>query len=86
MTRPEPAPLRLRVDADLAGTRLDSAVGAMEQVGSRAEAQRLIDAGRVLVDGAVQAKRHRVAEGEILEVRPAPAPLSDLEPEDSVPF
>jgi 23S rRNA pseudouridine1911/1915/1917 synthase len=86
VTRPEPAPLRLRVDADLAGTRLDSAVGAMEQVGSRAEAQRLIDAGRVLVDGAVQAKRHRVAEGETLEVRPAPAPLSDLEPEDSVPF
>ena len=86
MTRPEPAPLRLRVDADLAGTRLDSAVGAMEQVGSRAEAQRLIDAGRVLVDGVVQAKRHRVAEGETLEVRPAPAPLSDLEPEDSVPF
>jgi 23S rRNA pseudouridine1911/1915/1917 synthase len=86
MSRPEPAPVRLRVGAELAGTRLDSAVGALEQVGSRAEAQRLIEGGRVLVDGAVRAKRHRVDEGETIEVRPAPAPLSDLAPEAAVPF
>lgn len=66
--------------------RLDAAVGAMEQVGSRAEAQRLIDAGRVLVDGEARPKRHRLAAHEVIEVRPLPPPVSELVPEASVPF
>jgi 23S rRNA pseudouridine1911/1915/1917 synthase len=66
--------------------RLDAAVGALDEVGSRAEAQRLIDAGRVLVDGAPRPKRHRLAAGEVIEVRPMAAPASELVPEASVPF
>ncbi len=73
--------MRVTVGPDLAGRRLDAGVGALEAVGSRAEAQRLIDAGRVLVDGAPRAKRHLLAVGEVLEVRPAPPPLSGLVPE-----
>ena len=74
MTAPaEPAPVRVAVGAGEAGRRLDAVVGALEQVGSRAEAQRLIEAGRVLVDGRTVAKRHLLAVGERLEVRPAPA-------------
>ena len=64
------------------GAALDAAVGALEEVGSRAEAQRLIEAGRVLVDGRAVPKRHLLAEGEALEVRPAPPPPSGIEPED----
>jgi 23S rRNA pseudouridine1911/1915/1917 synthase len=51
-------------------------------VGSRAEAQRLIEAGRVLVDGSARPKRHLLAEGERVEVRPTPAPASELVPEE----
>ena len=69
----DPAPVRLAVAGDAAGRRLDAVVGALEEVGSRAEAQRLIEAGRV-VDGRAVPKRHLLAEGESVEVRPAPAP------------
>ena len=81
----DPRPLRVLAGPDRAGMRLDAAVGGMEEVGSRAEAQRLIDAGRVLVDGEVRAKRHLLAAGEVLEVRPMAPPLSELVPE-AVPF
>jgi 23S rRNA pseudouridine1911/1915/1917 synthase len=78
----DPEPVRLTVGRELAGRRLDAAVGSLEEVGSRAEAQRLIDAGRVAVDGRPRAKRHLLAEGEALEVRPAPPPASELVPEE----
>lgn len=55
-------------------------MGALEEVGSRAEAQRLIDAGRVTVDGEPRPKRHLVGAGQVLRVRPAAAPPSDLVP------
>jgi 23S rRNA pseudouridine1911/1915/1917 synthase len=49
-----------------AGARLDAFLA--EPLGSRARAQRLIEAGAVLVDGAVVPKRHRVAAGEVVVV------------------
>jgi len=64
------------------GRRLDAVIGEVEEVGSRAEAQRLIDAGRVLVDGRVVAKRHLMAAGETVVVRPAPPVMSELVPEE----
>jgi 23S rRNA pseudouridine1911/1915/1917 synthase len=73
------------VGPEHAGRRLDAVVGELEEVGSRAEAQRLIAAGRALVDGRVRAKRHLLAEGEMLAVSPLPTPPSDLVPEP-VPF
>ena len=78
--------MRATAGAVRAGMRLDAAVGAMEEVGSRAEAQRLIDAGRVLVDGEPRPKRHKLAASEVIEVRPMAPPVSDLVPEPSVPF
>ena len=78
----DPRPLRVVVGPDLAGRRLDAGVGSLVAVGSRAEAQRLIDAGRVLVDGTPRPKRHLLSVAEVLEVRPTPAPLSMLVPED----
>jgi 23S rRNA pseudouridine1911/1915/1917 synthase len=82
MTGPaDPAPVRLTAGEGEAGRRLDAVVGALEEVGSRAEAQRLIDAGRVLVDGRAVPKRHLLAPGESLEVRPAAPPPAGIEPE-----
>jgi 23S rRNA pseudouridine1911/1915/1917 synthase len=60
----------LNVGPDAAGERLD--VFLARAAGSRAAAQRLIDAGLVLVDGVARPKRHTVAAGERVEVRRAP--------------
>src|SRR5437764_12783243 len=49
-----------------AGERLDAFLA--QPLGSRARAQRLIEAGAVLVDGAAVPKRHRVAAGETIVV------------------
>jgi len=61
-------PVRLTVAADRAGQRLDVALA--DSVGSRAAAQRLIDAGRVTVDGQPRAKSHVLDEGAVVEARP----------------
>jgi 23S rRNA pseudouridine1911/1915/1917 synthase len=55
------------VAADAAGERVDVALARHEAVGSRAAAQRLLDAGAVTVDGAVRPKNHRLAAGERVE-------------------
>jgi 23S rRNA pseudouridine1911/1915/1917 synthase len=62
-----------------AGERLD--VFLARTAGSRAAAQRLIDAGLVLVDGAVRPKRHAVAAGELVSVRDAPETVTPEVPE-----
>ncbi|MEA2473368.1 MAG: rRNA synthase [Thermoleophilaceae bacterium] len=61
-------PVRFTVDEARAGQRLDVALGA--SVGSRAAAQRLIDAGGVTVDGDPRPKSHLLAEGEMVEAVP----------------
>ena len=71
----------LVVGPEQAGERLD--VFLAPTAGSRAAAQRLIDAGLVLVDGAARPKRHAVAAGERVTVRarePHPEPeVADAE-------
>jgi len=62
--------MELLVGPEHAGERLDVFLAA--SAGSRAAAQRLIDAGLVLVDGERRPKRHTVAAGERVEVQPAP--------------
>jgi 23S rRNA-/tRNA-specific pseudouridylate synthase len=58
------------VGPESAGERLD--VFLAQHVGSRAAAQRLIDAGLVLVDGEARPKRHAVSAGERVSVGDAP--------------
>ena len=55
-----------------AGMRLDAALTARGEAASRAEAQRLIDAGAVAVNGEPRAKSHRLAEGEVVELTHLP--------------
>ena len=59
--------MRIEVPAEAAGERLDVFLAA--HVGSRAAAQRTIDAGRVRVDGEARAKRYALHGGEVVEVR-----------------
>jgi 23S rRNA pseudouridine1911/1915/1917 synthase len=76
-------PLALTVGETQAGLRLDRLLA--EPLGSRAQAQRLIDSGRVSVDGRRRPKSHVVAPGELIEVEPEPAPESAA-PVASAPF
>ena len=80
-------PLLIEVPAEAAGERLDLLLAGAAAIGSRAQAQWLIDAGRVTVDGAVRPKRHRVEAGERVEVAPDPAGAAQPGPvADDVPF
>lgn len=67
--------LVLRVGEADAGIRLDRFLA--DPLGSRARAQRLIDDGRVRVDGRARSKRHVVAAGELVEVEPE---IADTDP------
>jgi len=72
--------VHVTVPADAAGERLD--VFLARHAGSRSAAQKLIDGGRVRVDGAPRPKRHVLAGGEALEVLAAP---SEEDVEDVAP-
>jgi 23S rRNA pseudouridine1911/1915/1917 synthase len=70
-----------------AGERLDVVLAAHPVVGSRAAAQRLVDAGAVTVDGRVRPKRHRLTPGEHVEADPPdPAPVDPGTAGEGVPF
>jgi 23S rRNA pseudouridine1911/1915/1917 synthase len=56
-----------------AGGRLDRFLASLDEVGSRAAAERLIEAGAVTVDGRPRAKSHRLAAGESVAF-PEPEP------------
>ncbi len=60
------------------GERLDRALAARDEVGSRSLAERLIAAGAVLVDGEPRAKSHRLEGGEevVVELPAAAGPLA----------
>jgi 23S rRNA pseudouridine1911/1915/1917 synthase len=72
--------LRSRVPESGAGSRLDAWLAGTPEVGTRARAERLIAAGRVLVAGERRAKSHRLEGGEEIEVD-LPE-VSPLRPED----
>ena len=66
-----------------AGERLDRHLAGLSEVGSRAAAERLLDAGAVLVDGEARGKSHKLAGGEEIEIQP-PVPAA-AEPAVALP-
>jgi 23S rRNA pseudouridine1911/1915/1917 synthase len=72
--------MRVRASAEDAGERLDAFLAG--PVGSRAQAQRLIEAGAVRVDGALVPKRHRMSAGETVTVE---TPAADPPEPDPTP-
>jgi 23S rRNA pseudouridine1911/1915/1917 synthase len=70
-------PVRLLVDDAAAGQRLDRFLA--QPVGSRSQAQALIDAGAVQVDGRAVLKSHVVAAGEEVVVTPPSRPVAAVE-------
>ncbi len=72
--------MRLEVPPQAAGERLDVFLAA--HAGSRAAAQRMIEEGRVLLDGeAPRSKRHALHGGELVEIAEAePRVVPDVAP------
>ncbi|MEE2674045.1 MAG: RluA family pseudouridine synthase [Myxococcota bacterium] len=69
------------VSQDEEGERLDVALSRLGAA-SRSQAQRWIDAGRVLVDGATARRSSKVSLGMILEATPPPRRASEVLAED----
>jgi 23S rRNA pseudouridine1911/1915/1917 synthase len=77
----------LTVSEAQAGVRLDQFLA--EALGSRAQAQHAIEAGRVTVDGRPRPKRYLVETGEVVMVAPAEqrgAPAPDSEADFAVAY
>jgi 23S rRNA pseudouridine1911/1915/1917 synthase len=75
-------PLRFAVPAEAAGERLDRFLATLPEVGSRAAAERLVEEGAALVDGAKRPKSHRLEGGEELELEVAESVETELQAED----
>ena len=73
---------RLRVPKDAGGERLDRFLAGVAEIGSRGAAERLIDEGGVLVDGAAQAKSYKLAGGEEVSFDPPGPVAANVEPEE----
>jgi 23S rRNA pseudouridine1911/1915/1917 synthase len=72
---------RRRVPEDAGGERLDRFLAGIAEIGSRGAAERLLDEGGVLVDGAAQGKSYRLAGGEEVSFDPPGPVASTVEPE-----
>ena len=73
--------VKRRVPELAAGERLDRFLASLKEVGSRTSAERLLDAGSVLVDGRALGKSHRLAGGEEVEFEPVVAVETELQAE-----
>jgi 23S rRNA pseudouridine1911/1915/1917 synthase len=74
--------LRLRVPESAAGLRLDRFLAGLDEVGSRAAAEALLERGRVRIDGAERQRSHRLRGGEAVEVELIERETATLEPEE----
>ena len=74
--------MRVKIPAEAAGQRLDRVLASLPEVDSRQEAQRLLAAGGVTVDGTARAQSYRVAGGEELEFDPPEHAETELQAED----
>ena len=72
---------RLRVPEDAGGERLDRFLAGIAEIGSRGAAERLLDEGGVLVDGAAHGKSYKLAGGEEVSFEPPGPVTSTVEPE-----
>jgi len=73
--------VKQRVPDEAAGERLDRFLASLPEVGSRGVAQRLLESGKVLVDGRPLDKSRRLTGGEELEFEPPTKESAELEPE-----
>jgi 23S rRNA pseudouridine1911/1915/1917 synthase len=78
--------VKITVDDDFAGQRLDKFLAGIERIGSRARAEKLLDEKLVTVNGKIAIKSLRVREGFVVELpdeelaEPAPRTFEGTSP------
>lgn len=78
--------MKVTVDDDFAGQRIDKFLAGIERIGSRARAEKLLEAGLVRIDGRLAIKSNRVQAGHAVEVpdeelaEPAPRSFEHASP------
>jgi 23S rRNA pseudouridine1911/1915/1917 synthase len=77
-----PRDVSLAVPPGAAGERLDRFLAGVDEVGSRAAAERLLAERRVLVDGSMRPKSYRLEGGEQVELDVPDRREAELEPEE----
>jgi 23S rRNA pseudouridine1911/1915/1917 synthase len=73
--------VKQRVPETAAGERLDRYLASLPEIGSRTIAERLLEAGEVLVDGRTLAKSYRLGGGEEVDFEPVAPEAARLEAE-----
>ena len=73
------ARLRFSVAESDAGSRLDRALAARNEIGSRTLAERLLGEGAVTVDGEPKPKSHRLEAGSVIDVELSDEPRATRE-------
>mgnify|MGYP006277345903 CR=1 FL=1 len=78
--------IEVAIGAEAAGARLDRVAHEAVPGMSRAEAQRLVDEGRVTVDGEPRSRSFRVQRGQVVRIdRPEPEPVEHVAEEAQEP-
>jgi 23S rRNA pseudouridine1911/1915/1917 synthase len=77
---------RDRIPEDQSPERVDRVVVRLMEGVTRAEVQRWIESGRVLIDGRPCRPKDKLRPGVELLVRPDLPPKTSAEPEDNIPF
>jgi 23S rRNA pseudouridine1911/1915/1917 synthase len=78
--------MRIVVDEDFAGQRIDKFLAGIERIGSRARAEKLLEAGLVSIDGRTAIKSNKVQVGYVIDVpdaelaEPAPRTFESTSP------
>ncbi|MEO6867384.1 MAG: RluA family pseudouridine synthase, partial [Gaiellales bacterium] len=82
--------MKITVDDDFAGQRIDKFLASIERIGSRARAEKLLEAKVVQIDGRLAIKSNRVRTGFVVEVPEEelapPAPRVFEETDSPVPI
>jgi 23S rRNA pseudouridine1911/1915/1917 synthase len=80
--------MRITVDEDFDGQRIDRFLAAIERIGSRARAEKLLEAGLVTIDGRPAIKSNKVRAGFVIQLpdeelaEPAPRTFEGASPVD----
>jgi len=80
--------MKIDVDGDFAGQRIDKFLSGIERIGSRARAEKLLEQGLVTINGRPAIKSNRVQDGFIIEVpdaelaEPPPRTFEGVSPVD----
>jgi 23S rRNA pseudouridine1911/1915/1917 synthase len=80
-----PSKIELVVLGEQAGERLDRVISSVPEVGSRAQAAKLIENGAVALNGETARKSERVEENDLIAIELAAPPAGDPS-EPAVPF